>query len=299
MSRSTAEPSPTLSFKKRRLLFKPTVQDTDYDADTSASTEITDLSENTPTDLNSDDGTVDSVQCHDSRKMQARHYKTLQELWKKTRPNQQAVGHLLDLEFESRRAFIDSCSLKEEDRTETVIEAYPCFREHQHVLDEMGRILEAGNKNFTYQIKARWESFCENALFFGVWNKSLKPPMGLDKSGQAIAFMKALPSMFPSPTAPPKKLGSASEALFHVLEPSEDPNTFLQKRPITSPVILVDSTNLLLAVGKIPLMTLPKEMIHEAPLILMGCFYTFHLTYPKCVATLLSVIQTEVLKDIL
>ncbi|KAJ4947497.1 hypothetical protein JOQ06_009532 [Pogonophryne albipinna] len=145
----------------------------------------------------------------------------------------------------------------------------------------MGRILEAGNKNFTDQIKARWESFCENALFFGVWNKSLKPPMGLDKSGQAIALMK---------------LGSASEALFHVLEPSEDPNTFLQKRPITSPVIL-DSTNLLLAVGKIPLMTLPREMMHEAPLILMGCFYTFHLTYPKCVATLLSVIQTEVLKD--
>ncbi|KAJ4942142.1 hypothetical protein JOQ06_012010 [Pogonophryne albipinna] len=87
-----------------------------------------------------------------------------------------------------------------------------------------------------------------------------------------------------------------SEALFHVLEPSEDPNTFLQKRPITSPVIL-DSTNLLLAVGKIPLMTLPREMMHEAPLILMGCFYTFHLAYPKCVATLLSVIQTEVLKD--
>ncbi|KAF3858813.1 hypothetical protein F7725_012014 [Dissostichus mawsoni] len=48
-------------------------------------------------------------------------------------------------------------------------------------MDEMGRILEAGNKNFTDQIKARWESFCENALFFGVLNKSLKPPMGLDK----------------------------------------------------------------------------------------------------------------------
>ncbi|KAJ4945518.1 hypothetical protein JOQ06_023202 [Pogonophryne albipinna] len=167
---------------------------------------------------------------------------------------------------------------------------------YTQVLDEMGRTLEAGNKNITDQIKARWESFCENALFFGVWNKSLKPPMGLDKSGQAIALMKALPSMFPSPTAPPKKLGSASEALFHVLESSEDPNTFLQKRPITSPLIL-DSTNLLLAVGKIPLMTLPREMMHEAPLILMGCFYTFHFTYPKCVATLLSVIQTEVLKD--
>ncbi|XP_034052146.1 uncharacterized protein LOC117532765 isoform X1 [Gymnodraco acuticeps] len=103
----------------------------------------------------------------------------------------------------------------------------------------------------------------------------------LATAGQAIALIKALPSMFPSPTAPPKKLGSASEALFHVLEPSEDPNTFLQKRPITSPVIL-DSTNLLLAVGKITLMTLPREMMHEAPLILMGCFYTFHLTQMCC-----------------
>ncbi|KAI4796076.1 hypothetical protein KUCAC02_029460 [Chaenocephalus aceratus] len=94
----------------------------------------------------------------------------------------------------------------------------------------MGRILEAGNKNFADQIKARRESFCENALFFGVWNKSLKPPMGLDRTGPAIALMKKT----------------------DVLEPSEDPNTFLQIRPITSPVIL-DSTNLLLAVGKIPL----------------------------------------------
>ncbi|KAJ4937986.1 hypothetical protein JOQ06_002613, partial [Pogonophryne albipinna] len=131
---------------------------------------------------------------------------------------------------------------------------------YTQVLDKMGRILEAGNKNFTDQIKARWESFCENALFFGVWNKSLKSPMGLDKSGQAIALMKALPSMFPSPTAPPKRLGSASEALFHVLEPSEDPNTFLQKRPFTSPVILVDSTNLLLATEVL------KDSIHERDL---------------------------------
>lgn len=80
-------------------------------------------------------------------------------------------------------------------------------------------------------------------------------------------------------------------------QPSEDPNVFLQRRPITSPVLLVESTNLLLAVGTVPLTTLPKEIIHEAPLILLGCYYTFHLTYPKCISTLLSIIQTEVLKD--
>ncbi|KAM8723055.1 uncharacterized protein AB9X84_022190 isoform 1-T2 [Acanthopagrus schlegelii] len=230
-------------------------------------------------------------------KFKPRHYKTLKELWKKPRPNQDDAAHLLDLEFESRRAFIDSSSLKEEDRTEKIVDAYPCFRDHKHIMDELGRILEAEDKNFTDQVKARWESFCQNALFFGVWNKSLKPPRGLDKCGQFLALLKALPSMFPSPAAPPKKLGSASEALFHILEPSEDPNVFLQRRPITSPVLLVESTNVLLAVGTVPLTTLPKEMIHEAPLILLGCYYTFHLTYPKCISTLLSIIQTEVLKD--
>lgn len=29
----------------------------------------------------------------------------------------------------------------------------------------------------------------------------------------------------------------------------------------------------------------------------MAYYYTLHLTYPKCVATLLSVIQTEILQD--
>ncbi|KAG9330741.1 hypothetical protein JZ751_022307, partial [Albula glossodonta] len=62
----------------------------------------------------------------------------------------------------------------------------------------------------------------------------------------------------------------------------------LQRRPITSPIGL--------AVSTMPLIPLPKEMIHQAPLILMGCYYTFHQTYSKYVATLLSVIQTEVLK---
>ncbi|KAG9331442.1 hypothetical protein JZ751_019147, partial [Albula glossodonta] len=71
----------------------------------------------------------------------------------------------------------------------------------------------------------------------------------------------------------------------------------LQRRPITSPILLVESADLLLAVGTMLLITLPKEMIHQAPLILMGCYYTFHLTYSRYVATLLSVIQTEVLKD--
>lgn len=34
----------------------------------------------------------------------------------------------------------------------------------------------------------------------------------------SIALIKALPDMFPSPVAPPKKLGHASEAMLHILE---------------------------------------------------------------------------------
>ncbi|KAG9342186.1 hypothetical protein JZ751_017186 [Albula glossodonta] len=76
--------------------------------------------------------------------------------------------------------------------------------------------------------------------------------------------------MCPSPTAPPKKLGSASEGLVHVLEPSEDPDMLLQRWPITSPILLVESADLLLAVSTMLLIPLPKEMIHQASLILMG-----------------------------
>ena len=35
---------------------------------------------------------------------------------------------------------------------------------------------------------------------------------------QSIALMKALPDLFQSPVAPPKKLGHASEALLHILK---------------------------------------------------------------------------------
>lgn len=34
----------------------------------------------------------------------------------------------------------------------------------------------------------------------------------------SIAMMKALPEMFPSPVAPPKKMGQASKAMLHILE---------------------------------------------------------------------------------
>ena len=70
----------------------------------------------------------------DSLQYQARHYKTLQDMYKtKARPNKKDVAQLLDLEFQSRRAFIDSDVTKEQDRPVKILEAYPCFGELDHV----------------------------------------------------------------------------------------------------------------------------------------------------------------------
>lgn len=69
----------------------------------------------------------------DSQKTQARHYKTLQEMCKSKKPNKAAITHVLNLEFESRRRFITSDVLKEQDRPAKILEAYPCFRELDHV----------------------------------------------------------------------------------------------------------------------------------------------------------------------
>lgn len=70
----------------------------------------------------------------ESLQNQARHYKTLQEMYKtKARPNKNDVSQLLDLEFQARRAFIDSDATKEQDRPTKILQAYPCFRELDHV----------------------------------------------------------------------------------------------------------------------------------------------------------------------
>lgn len=50
----------------------------------------------------------------------------------KARPNQKDVSQLLDLEFQARRAFIDSDATKEQDRPIKILQAYPCFRELDH-----------------------------------------------------------------------------------------------------------------------------------------------------------------------
>ena len=70
----------------------------------------------------------------ESPQNQARHHKTLQEMYKtKARPNKKDVSQLLDLEFQARRAFIDSGVTKEQDRPTKILQAYPCFGELDHV----------------------------------------------------------------------------------------------------------------------------------------------------------------------
>ncbi|XP_060895062.1 uncharacterized protein LOC132974804 [Labrus mixtus] len=150
----------------------------------------------------------------------AKHYKTLQTLYKRKNPNHQDVSHLLDLEFVAKRAFIDSNTIREEDRHDKVLEAYPCFKDIGHVMEELQRILERDNGSFIDELKGRWCDFCQKVQFFGVWKKMLKPPMGMDQAKQALEILRVLPSLFPSMSAPPKRVRDAGEALVHVLEVS-------------------------------------------------------------------------------
>lgn len=53
----------------------------------------------------------------------------------------------------------------------------------------------------------------------------------------------------------------------------------------------------MIAVGNMPVTTFDKNKLHEGPLYLLGYYYALPLTYPKCISTLLSVLQTEILQD--
>ena len=58
---------------------------------------------------------------------------------------------------------------------------------------------------------------------------------------------------------------------------------------------MYDGTVCILAIGEVPVS--PLENVFDGMITLMAYYYAFNLTYPKCIATLLSVIQTEVLSD--
>ncbi|KAM7423435.1 hypothetical protein PAMA_011140 [Pampus argenteus] len=259
---------------------------------------VLDLSTRASTPLQSQDSsdeTSGSVDFMDSLKTQARHYKTLQEKSKK--PNKAAITHLLNLEFESRRSFITSDVLKEQDRPTKILEAYPCFRELDHVLDELQRLIQPTNSQYISEMKSRWEAFYSKVQFYGVMKKAMKPPKTLNGVEHVTAVFRALPLLFPSSTMPTKKLGLSSEALFHVLTTSEDPDGFLRQRPLSCPVVLVSEDNCMIAIGNMPVTTFNTERLNEGLLYLMAYYYALHLTYPKCISTLLSVLQTEILQD--
>nr|XP_040043999.1 uncharacterized protein LOC120826103 [Gasterosteus aculeatus aculeatus] len=111
----------------------------------------------------------------DSPATMAKHYRTLQSLCKKKTPNHESFSQLLDLEFSARRAFIGSDSFREEDRHKKILEAYPCFKDIGHVMEELQRILDKNNIHYIDELKGRWENFCQKVQFFGVWKKLLKP----------------------------------------------------------------------------------------------------------------------------
>ncbi|XP_042560564.1 uncharacterized protein LOC122129900 [Clupea harengus] len=274
--------------------------DDSSDWDSSASTVILErspASTSTPKRLtdNNDEPSTGSGDLLDSEKSQARHYRTLQDMYKSKKPNKAAVSHLLDLEFQSRRQFIVSDTLKEQDRPGKILDAYPCFRELDHIMDELRRIINPDNPDYIANIKDRWETFYGKVQFYGVMRKFMKPPKTLDGVEHATAVFSALPQLFQSPAMAPKKTRTPSKVFFHILTSCESPDSFLLTR--SHPIVLLGQENCLLSIGPTTLCSFPKIKFHEAILYLMGCYYVFHLTYPKCIATLLSVIQTEVLGD--
>ncbi|XP_056292489.1 uncharacterized protein LOC130207799 isoform X2 [Pseudoliparis swirei] len=256
--------------RPRRLSFQRSQETSTDDTDESTSSSLIlerspEFSCSTP-----ENEQLDASETTDSRQNQARHHKTLMDMYKtKAKPNKKDVSQLLDLEFQARRLFIDSDVIKEQDRHTRILEAYPCFRELDHLMDELQRVLDRGNSNFMHGLKTRWETFFEKAQFYGVFKKVMRPPL-LDKVKHSIAMMKALPEMFPTPVAPPKKLGHASEAVLHILESTEDPNSFLQARPLFNPVVIVCETICILAIGTMPVLSFPKEDIY-ASLMLNFC----------------------------
>ncbi|KAF3851986.1 hypothetical protein F7725_005341 [Dissostichus mawsoni] len=154
-------------------------------------------------------------------------------------------------------------------------------------MGELRRLLDKDNSYSIDEMKERWQDFCQKVQFYGVWKKMLKPPLGMEKG--KLWILRVLPSLFPSPPAPPKKLRDASESLLHVLEEKEDPSSYLKKRPLPCPVLIVSSSSCLLAIGDAPITTFPKQDIAEGAIYLMANYLPFTLHT--------RIIQTEILLD--
>ncbi|KAG5852658.1 hypothetical protein ANANG_G00064910 [Anguilla anguilla] len=147
-----------------------------------------------------------------------RSERRLEKHWKRTgvmisgrmvrRTRWSAPGEMQDgsVDQDTRRTSFDSGTLKEQDRPTKIIEAYPCFKDLKHVLDELGRIIDSYNPNYLSKVKERCDSFQTKATFYGVMKKLMKPQVILSDEEKTINLSKALPAMFPSSTGPSKKL---------------------------------------------------------------------------------------------
>lgn len=71
----------------------------------------------------------------------------------------------------------------------------------------------------------------------------------------------------------------------------------MQQRPLMCPVLLISKDNCMIAIDNTPVTTFPSTKLDEGLVYLMAYYYAMHLTYPKCISTLLSVLQTEILLD--
>ncbi|KAM4560739.1 uncharacterized protein V3H82_014820 [Fundulus diaphanus] len=214
----------------------------------------------------------------DSRMAQARHYRHLQEMCRKNKQNQDDVSQLLDLEFEGRRQFIDSETLKEANRPGKILGAYSCFKNIDHVLEELRRIVAKDNVHYVKELKERWADYRTKLSFYGVYKKVLKPPVGLPADEQAIDLIISLPDMFPSGYPAPKKMSSPSEALIHVLEPTEAPDVYLSRQPLATPFILVGEEDCFLCARNAPVVYFGRSGLAESVLYVMAYYYVFHMT---------------------
>ncbi|KAJ8400129.1 hypothetical protein AAFF_G00401680 [Aldrovandia affinis] len=167
-----------------------------------------------------------------------------------------------------------------------LVEYYPMIKDRssssntEWVLDELRRIIQPTNSQYISEMKDRWEIFYSKVQFYGIMKKAMKPPKTLNGVEHAAAVFRALPLLFPSSTMPPRKLGAKQRGSF--------PCPY---------VVVVSEDNCMIAIGSTPVATFDSERFHEGLLYLMAYYYALHLTYPKCISTLLSVLQTEILQD--
>ncbi|KAF7707207.1 hypothetical protein HF521_018425 [Silurus meridionalis] len=115
------------------------------------------------------------------------------------------------MKFLPRRNFIDSDVLRSKTDQQKILQAYSCFKELDHAMDKLWRIIEPNNWQYIFEVKGRWETFysmvkkiCE------VMQKAMKPSRTLN---------------------------------------GDNHNTYIYRHIFSSPVLLVGEENCMMVVG--------------------------------------------------